>query len=314
MNYIVLDLEWNRPENVPAGKDFGLVFEIIEIGAVKIDGRGVIAGRFSQLVKPGVYRTLNAVTEQLVHLDMEKLQSGKPFKDVMQEFLEWCGAEEYLFCTWGSSDLTELQRNMEYYGMEPLSSGPLKYLDVQKIFTYIYLEDKKAKKTLEYAVDYLKIEKENSFHRAYGDACYTSEILLRGLKDDPKQFVYVSYDVHHPPLSRKEEIKVQFPTYAKYISRTFDDKTEIMRDREVASTRCYLCHRNIKKKIRWFSANHKHYYSLAYCEKHGYLKAKVRIMKTDDEKAFAVKTTKLITREEADRIVEKRNRAKKIKD
>ena len=309
MKYIVLDLEWNRPENVTEIDNPGLVFEIIEIGAVKLDQSGRIEDGFSELVNPQVYRTLNAVTGQLVHLDMEELKKGSPFREVMQRFLEWCGKEEFMFCTWGNADLTELQRNMEYYGMEPLSHGPIRFYDIQKIYAYIYEEDKKAKRTLEYAVDFLGIEKEDSFHRAYGDACYTGKVLNRMLKDETGQFVYVSYDVHHPPVSRKSEIKIQFPTYFKYISRSFQEKAEVMKDREVASTRCYLCHHNVKKKVRWFTVNHKNYFCVAHCDKHGYLKGKIRILKTDDELFFAVKTTKLIPEEGVEQILRKRKKA-----
>jgi hypothetical protein len=31
---------------------------------------------------------------------------GNPFPQVMGEFLDWCG-EDYIFCTWGTSDLVE---------------------------------------------------------------------------------------------------------------------------------------------------------------------------------------------------------------
>ena len=42
---------------------------------------------------------------------MKKLcQEGQPFGAVMEEFLDWCGDGDFRFCTWGSMDLTELQR------------------------------------------------------------------------------------------------------------------------------------------------------------------------------------------------------------
>lgn len=39
-----------------------------------------------------------------------------------------------MFCTWGPSDLVELQRNMKYYRLTYLLEGPLRYYDVQKLF------------------------------------------------------------------------------------------------------------------------------------------------------------------------------------
>lgn len=52
-----------------------------------------------------------------------------------------------------------------------------------------------------------------------------------------------------------------------------------MADKEVLSTRCYLCHHNLRKKVRWFSPNGKHYYSLSWCDKHGWMKGKIRVKK-----------------------------------
>ena len=54
MNYIVLDLEWNQS---PSGKIYSnksLPFEIIEIGAVKLNSCFKEIGRFSELIKPRV--------------------------------------------------------------------------------------------------------------------------------------------------------------------------------------------------------------------------------------------------------------------
>ena len=168
MNYIILDLEWNQSTNgqeeVP-----GIPFEIIEIGAIKLDGEGNMVSEFSRLIKPSVYHEMHRFTGSLIHLQMEELQQGKPFVEVAESFLHWCGEPEYLFCTWGSTDLTELQRNMRYYNMPPLSDGPLAFLDVQKLFSLAF-EDGKSRRSLESAVDLLDMEKDIPFHRAFGDA------------------------------------------------------------------------------------------------------------------------------------------------
>lgn len=313
MNYIVLDLEWNQSESGDGGTVSGLPFEIIEIGAIKISDSNVMISEFSELVKPQVYHELNHITSRLIHMQMQELERGKPFCEVAERFLEWCGGEEYRFCTWGPLDLTELQRNMQYYGMEPLANGPIAFLDVQKIYTLIYEEDRKVKHTLEYAVDKLNIEKDIPFHRAFSDAYYTSKVLIKMLEYAPDKFSYLSYDLYHPPLTRDDEIKVQFDTYAKYISRVFRNKTEALADREVISSKCYLCHCNLRKKIKWFTPNGRHYYCLAYCDKHGYLKGKIRIHKEDGEKVYIVKTTKLISDEEAESIAIKRTHARELR-
>ncbi len=308
MNYIVLDLEWNQS----SGKnDYELPFEIVEIGAVKLNRRFEIVDRFEQLIKPQIYRSMHFMTSRIIHLEKEELDKGRPFPEVMQEFLKWCG-RNYIFCIWGTLDLTELQKNMCYYGMDELSAGPLKYYDIQKFFSLTY-EDGKSRRALEYAVDYLHIDKDIPFHRAYSDAYYTAKVFMEIDKKDSAVEKYVSYDVFMVPQSKKEEVKVNFKTYAKYISREFPDKSVALEDKTVSSTRCYVCGRASKKRIRWFSANGKHYYSLSYCKKHGYLKGKIRMKKTEDGNVYVVKTLKLISPEDAVEIWEKQNKLRKLR-
>lgn len=308
MNYIVFDLEWNQSNTGKEKEVKELPFEIIEIGAVKLDEQFNLISRFNRLIKPQIYHEMHQITENLIHISMDELKNEEYFQDVAKEFFAWCG-EDYVFCTWGPLDLTELQKNMRFYGMEPLAGGPLKFYDVQKLFSIGY-EDRKSRRTLEYAIDFLKLEKDIPFHRAFSDAYYTAKVLAR---IDASVLGNYSFDIFTAPKSRKEEIKVIFDNYAKYISREFDSKSDALADREVMSIKCYLCRRNIKRKMKWFTANSKHYFCVGYCEVHGYMKAKVRIRKTEDDKVYVVKTTKFISEEEVNAIKEKRMKAKHMK-
>jgi len=225
---------------------------------------------------------------------MKELMRGNPFPQVAQQFFDWCGSdEEYLFCSWGPQDVGEFQNNLRYHQMTPLSNGPVPFLDVQKLFSIAY-EDRKSRRSLEDAIDRLQIEKDIPFHRAFSDAYYTAQVLARILTDASDVLKYVSYDVTNPPRTR-----------AKYISRSFPTREKALADREVTSTKCYLCHRNLKKRINWFSDNGRNYYGLAYCDKHGYLKGKIRIRKAWDDSTYVVKTTKLIPQEAAEQLARK---------
>lgn len=310
MNYIVLDLEWNQSNTGKEPEVRRLPFEVIEIGAIQLNDNCVMLREFNRLIKPRVYHEMHHITSRLIHMQMEELERGRPFPEVMGAFLEWCGEEPYIFCTWGTLDLTELQRNMKFYNMVPLSDKPIPYLDVQKLFSIAY-EDRKTRRNLEYAVDFLKLEKDIPFHRAFSDAYYTARVLAELVEKDGTILENVSYDVFCPPRTREDEVKVQFKTYMKYISRQFNSKAEAFGDREVLSSKCYLCRRNLRKKVKWFAVNSRHYYCVAYCEKHGYLKAKLRVNKTDEGKIYIVKTTKFITAEEADQIAKRREHVRK---
>lgn len=305
MNYIVVDLEWNQSNTGVEPEVKEIPFEIIDIGAVKLNADKGVIGEFNQLVKPEVYQHMHKITGNLIHLHMKDLQKGKSFAEVIEEFLAWCGTD-YIFCTWGSMDLFELQRNMRYYHMEPLSRIPIRFLDVQKLFSIAY-EDSKTRRGLEYAVNYLKIEKDIPFHRAFSDAYYTARILS-GLEE--KVLENYSIDTYILPSERKDEIHVMFRDYMKYISREFPDKQRAMEDREVISTKCYICRKNIRRKVRWFSPNGKHYYSISYCPSHGYMKSKIRMRRSECDKVYVVKTSKFISEEDCQKVIQKRNAAK----
>lgn len=308
MNYVVMDLEWNQPDrNESVNPD--LPFEIVELGAILLNEDRQVIGEFTQIIKPVVYNEMNRITGKLIHLDTKELNLGKSFPETMKEFFEWCG-EEYIFCTWGTQDLTELQRNMQYHQMPPLALRPFPYLDVQKLFSIAFDEDRKVRRSLEYAVEFLEIEQDIPFHRAFSDAYYTAKVM-ESIKD---VFVFenYSYDVFHVPQNREDEVKVLFHDYAKYISREFEDKTEAMQDREVISTKCYLCKKNLRKKIRWFAANSKHFYSVSVCEKHGFMKGKIRLKKSENG-VYVVKTQKFISEEDVNEIAAKKEHIRQMR-
>lgn len=302
MNYIVLDLEWNQ---CPDGKKHGvaqLPFEIIEIGAVRLDEAFSETDRFRRVVRPQVYQSLHFRTREIVKLRAIDFQDAKEFPDVACEFLDWCG-DSPKFCTWGPADLMELQRNLSYYKIPSRFPFPFIYYDIQKIFSIVF-EDRKSRKSLEAAVDCLGIPKEVPFHSALSDAFYTSQIMQKLTRD---QILHnSSVDYFHTPNNRRQEIYLHYETYTKFVSRPFETKSLAMKDRVVTSTACYLCQKNAQKKIRWFATGGSNYCCLALCENHGYLKGKIRLRQRNDGLFYAVKTLKLISPEEAYSIREKK--------
>ena len=303
MDYIIFDLEWNQSSHPGEVDENGntLPFEIVEIGAVKLNENRDMIGEFSELIKPQIYREMHYITSKLIHLQMEQLEKGKPFTEVMEQFLEWCG-EDCIFCTWGPLDLLELQRNMRYYGMEPLSDKPIRYYDIQKLFSIAY-EDKKSRRSLEYAIDMLGIHKDIPFHRAFSDAYYTAQVF--DMIEDPVVLEKVSFDTFMLPDSKANEVSIHFIDYDKHISRVFTDKSKLLNDKDIIDVKCFRCRRSLKKKIKWFSPNGKHYYTVAYCLRHGYTKSKLRVRKADGGGVYAVKTSKNISTEDAKQIKEK---------
>ncbi len=286
MEYIVLDLEWNQAPDENSLPN--IPFEIIEIGAVKLNSERKVVDTFCESIQPHIYPTIHYITQEITSFSTEDLANCRTFKEVMTDFLRWCGTN-CVFCTWGAMDLTELQRNMHYHNI-PLLPPPVFYYDIQKIFSIVY-DDGKTRCTLKSAIEYLQIDSKHDFHRALVDAYYTTKII----QILPSNVIadYYSIDTYQVPTTRSNEIVALFDTYLKYISVAFDNKTDAMNDKTVTSMVCYKCGKRLRKKIYWFSSNSKIYYCLARCYTHGYVKGKIRMKKTDDGKYFAIKTIKI---------------------
>lgn len=302
MNYIVLDLEWNQAEYHQTNSP--LTFEIIEIGAVKLDESWNITDQFSMLVRPRLYPKLFSKISGIVHITEEELKKdGKPFPYALRKFLEWCG-DDAMFCTWGPMDLTELQRNIAYYRLKNPFRHPLYYYDVQKLYS-IDRADGKCRYSLDTVIAQLSIPVTVPFHRAANDAYYTA-LVMRELNRS-HVVSYRSLDYFHLPSNKQEEVYMVFNTYSKFVSRVFSCREEALEDKQVVSTICFLCGTNARRKIPWFSFYGKWYYSIAFCPQHGWIRGKIRLKKTADETFYVVKTIKIVSESDAKAIIAKRN-------
>ncbi len=304
MDYIIFDLEWNQ---CPDGKEFenkAIPFEILEIGAVKLDNEFREIDRFSRHICPQVYPSMHFRTEEILTLDWEDLKQASSFPEVFQEFMDWCGTPSH-FCTWGPLDLFELQRNLSYYGIENPFPFPLFFYDIQKLFA-IHSEEPRIRRSLEYAVNLLQLQEDLPFHDALSDAVYTAMIFQ---KLSSKQLLRnFSIDYYRTPHNRKEEIYVKFDSYSKFVSKEFASKTEAMRDRKVTSVKCHKCYKSAHRRIRWFASGNHNYFSLSYCEEHGWIKGKIRIRKTSQGTFFCIKTLKFISQEEAELLSQRKDK------
>lgn len=307
MDYIVFDLEWNQCPYGKKRENPKLPFEIIEIGAVKLNANKEITDEYHQLIKPKIYKKLHFHTKEIIGMNMNMLEGGMPFIDAAREFLSWCG-EDPVFCTWGTLDLLELQRNLKFYGKPEWLTGPIFYYDVQKLFAVAF-EVRRERKSLSHAVEALELNMEGEFHRALEDARYTAKVLQ--LIPDKCIRANCSVDSYQNPKTKEEEIHIIYEDYEKYVSREFETKEEVMEDRSVVSLRCCFCHKKSRKRIRWFTSNSKTHIAVGYCQKHGYMRGKIKIKKTDEDFYYAVKTIKAISEEEARFIREKQNNIRK---
>ena len=264
-----MDLEWNQSYSGHIGEHPRMPFEIIEIGAVKVDKNYRIIDEYSSLIKPRIYKKLHSKIRTILNYDETDLAKGRGFKEVCTEFLEWCG-KDYIFCTWGPMDLTELQTNMAFYYMDKLPR-PLKFLNLQQIYN---------------------IPEDEPFHSAVNDARYTALVLKemhpRNLKD------LYSFDLYIHPTKKEEEIVAIHNNQYEYITREFSSKQEAMDDKDIACIRCYKCNNSPSS-----------YICAGKCWHHGYFSGKIKFKPLDNGKYYVVKTIKPIDKNGVEAIKQK---------
>lgn len=176
MNYIVMDLEWNRPQSKwKAVRDpFPFFDEIIQIGAVKVNEELEELDRFSEFVKPSFYHKVHKDVTELTDITTEMLQSAQTFEEVCTAFLDWCG-EASVFVTWSGNDKRVLERNMRIHDMDE-SVLPMFY-DVQLMFDDQVTQEDRCF-ALNYAMWKLGITAQTQMcHNALNDALNTVAVM-----------------------------------------------------------------------------------------------------------------------------------------
>ncbi|HAH18666.1 MULTISPECIES: 3'-5' exonuclease [Eubacterium] len=301
MDYIVMDLEWNQCPYGKGNEAKGLPFEIIEIGAVKLNEDFEIIDKFSEIIKPRIYKQLHYKVKDITHITLDELYEGRSFRSVIYDFLEWCG-DDYRFVTWGTMDLRELQRNMKFYHLERVLDFPLFFYDLQKMYSLCY-ENGRTKRTLSYAVEELKIDMDIPFHRAIDDSIYTARVMKT--MDFKKVQGFFSVDTFYLPRIKEEEIFIRFENYTKYVSREFFDKEEMFRDKELTTMNCNICDKPLERRINWFSDGMKTHYCVGYCKEHGLVRGKLRIKSAEEDMCYAIKILKSTDEEGAQKIADK---------
>lgn len=129
--HIVIDLEFNpiRKTDIKNKLDY----EIIEIGAVRINAAGLICDSFSRLVQPELNDSIAPRVGSMTGIRFCDVACAPKLKKVLSDFTEWIGSPNARMVSWSRSD--QIQLNAECACKEirlPEQMG--KWLDLQAIY------------------------------------------------------------------------------------------------------------------------------------------------------------------------------------
>lgn len=181
MYFIIFDLEFNQ--DVPSLQNFDkershYPFEIIQIGAIKLDLDFNTVGTFDRYVMPTFYSKINPFITELTGITTEQLLIEEPFPEIYKAYIEFIDGTDSVFCTWGMSDITGLFKNAEDH---QLNYGllPKMVINLQPYVSKHLNIPRKNLVRLQHAVEVLNIPITYPFHNALHDAFYTAEIFKK---------------------------------------------------------------------------------------------------------------------------------------
>ena len=287
MQYIVIDLEWNQPMSYQSQvfKAVGdqLMFEMIQIGAVKLDQDMQIVDTLSLPIRPVHYVKIHPRIKRMTQLDDETLFGAPTFLDAMEQFSAWCG-EDYLLLTWGCDDVSVRKQNMDFHQCS-LQLPPL--CDIQRLFSDAF-EMGKDRKGLKAAMDYLQIEtqEDRNFHNALHDAYYTALVFSRLPEPEAvRRYVQQPRKLLHVERARR----VSSP------AASFGSVRAALAADAVQQPKCPVCGQKSTLEAPYVPQSADKFVALAHCRDHGALFARLRFALMEDGQVSMVAMVALAT-------------------
>ncbi len=215
MHYIVLDLEFNQEPSsltISADKASFCPFEIIQIGAIKLDTDWNALATFNRYIKPAIYLKVNDFVSELTGITTQKLMHEKEFPPTLNDFIQFMG-DDIVLCTWGMMDMKELYRNALFHRFD-LRQLPDKVINLQPYISNRLKQPAKKLMNLRAAVEALSIPVTYPFHNALYDAYYTAQLLKKLSRTEllPEQY--------HPNFRKERSAKPkQIVDYEKLLQQ-----------------------------------------------------------------------------------------------
>ena len=283
MHYIILDLEWNQPISYQsrAYREVGsrLVFEMIQIGAVRLDDAFNPVEAVSIPIAPTHYLRIHPRIRRMTGLDSETLAGAPAFREALQQFSDWCG-EDYVLLTWGCDDVSVLQQNIEFFGCQDIPLSPL--YDIQKLFSAEHkLKDRSGLKA---AMELTGIPEDASmaFHNARNDAWYTA-LVFRTLPDPSAVLNY--------PQKPRPLLHSRRATRERTAGEVFDTVREALSSDSALHPACPRCGRVLQLDGEYIKQSADRYVVVAKCGHHGKMLIRLRFRLDDDGKKIMFRTT-----------------------
>ena len=273
MHYIAVDFEWNQA-GYSRKSNVQLDGEIIQIGAVKMDGDFKILEYFSADIKPVFYRKIHKKVKELTGIDQKQLNNGKDFLAVVEKFKVWCG-DEHTFLTWGPDDSRIMMQNLLVHKQDTDWMG--KWINLQVIYS-MQAQGENLPMSLEKVVEFYGVPVELEVHNALNDAKYTA--MLCEFLDVNRGMDEYSDNADLSGLKR-----VSCGNYKVIYNCT--SKQAVFSHDKVKNLRCPHCDIPLNELKAWVKQSGDRYITIGKCNKHGLFLGKIKFSREKDGKISA---------------------------
>lgn len=207
MEYIVFDLEFNQGFDKNLNKtvsDEKCPFEILQIGAVKLDSNLNIIDTFDTFVRPNIYKEIHPFIKKMTNINNEDVKDAPGFIDAFKMFKSFMeNKDNTTLCVWGNGDLKELYRNIKYYNLSVDNLSNF-YINVQHHASVFFNNPTGRSIGLQNAITLLQLNQDKSYHNALNDAYYTSLVFKKIYSDSIE---IKCYDFNALNKSKKSDTK-----------------------------------------------------------------------------------------------------------
>lgn len=269
---IILDLEWNR------GYDKNPLDEILQIGAVKVDGPGGdIVDTFNVFIRPMIHKTFDMGAKKQPDLQ-QSLDSNVTFPEAWAAFCAWCG-EDRDFGGWGQDDFRTVERNCRYHQVPTIQMES--FTNYQMAYCHA-VGARNTQMALWRAVDYCKIPDVFCYHNALNDAMYTA-ILGRYLTEEDFRY--------EPPKDPRKKCGVRFSSLL-FSCRPpqkigpFQSAAMALDSRACRRPACPICEERLWV-TDWYSADPARYYGAFRCREHGWFLCTLTLTPVENGACYA---------------------------
>lgn len=187
MNYVIFDLEYNQQDKennrlartMRTRKPSYLNFEILQIGAIKVDDNLKYVSNFKMYVKPKFLPKIKPHVLDILNTSEEYIRiNGLYFNKVFEGFKNFIGQDNCTLVTWsGGNDIGVLKSNLGAWRIK-FDIDRYKHIDLQQVVIKkdcLKLQPSLEKTAIAYGIDF----NNSKLHDAYVDATVTKQLLQK---------------------------------------------------------------------------------------------------------------------------------------